>query len=62
MFDWIKSRRQDRQRLSNEKYEIRYVKSLAKKYLNLTKDMEEHKQALVRVSSLRRMCQYILKK
>lgn len=51
----------DRKRLSMERHEIDYIKRLAKKKLKQLEGEPDHVSRLVRVSSLRRMCKYILK-
>ena len=57
----IRSWRQDRKRVSMEKHEIDYAKKLALKYLRSVEGEPEHVKRLVRVSSLRRLCKYVLK-
>lgn len=57
LLSWL----QDRKRVSMEKHEIDYIKKLAKKKLKETEGEPDHAKRLVRVSSLRRMCKYILK-
>ena len=57
----IKSWLFDRKRLSMEKHEIDYVKRLARKYLKNLEGEPEHADRKIRVSSLKRMCKYILK-
>lgn len=57
----IRSWLMDRNRVSMEKHEIDYIKRIAKKKLKETEGEPDHAKRLVRVSSLRRMCKYILK-
>ena len=57
----IKNWLMDRKRLSMERHEIDYIKRLARKKLNQLEGEPDHVKRLIRVSSLRRMCKYILK-
>lgn len=57
----LKAWKQDRRMVSMEKHEIDYIKKLAKKFLRETDGQPEHAKRMVRVSSLQRMCKYILK-
>lgn len=61
IIDSIRSWRQDRRMVSMEKHEIDYAKRLALKYLKSVEGEPEHVKRLVRVSSLRRLCKYVLK-
>ena len=55
--NWLR----DRKRVSMQRHEIDYIKRLAKKYLKNTEGVPDHVDRRVRVSSLRKMCKYILK-
>ena len=57
----ISSWLRDRKLLSMERHEIDYIKRLARKKLKETEGEPDHVKRLIRVSSMRRMCKYILK-
>jgi len=50
----------DRENLSKEKHELQYVKKMAKEQLDALEKKESHKNVLIRVSKLRRLCDYVL--
>ena len=57
----IRSWLMDRKKLSMEKHEIDYIKRVARKQLKALDGEPDHVKRWIRVSSLRRMCKYILK-
>jgi hypothetical protein len=61
IIDRLKSWHQDRKEVSMEKYEVKYIRELARKYLKQTEGEENHHHTEVVVSSLRKLCFYVLK-
>ncbi len=55
----IKAWKLDRAKVSMQKHEIAYIRKLARKYLTRTENKDIYH--LIRTSSLRKMCKYILK-
>lgn len=57
----LRSWKQDRVRVSLEKHEVAYIKSLARKYLKVTEGIVGHNKVRLRCSSIRKLCKYVLK-
>jgi len=57
-FSW----KQDREKLSNEPHEVAYAKKLARNFLVDFEEYDGRDKVFVRVSKLRRICQFVLKK